>query len=65
MDGAGALLPRGERGEIVVRRPLVMGGYHDDPEATAESAHTTGTTPGTSATWTSGTTSTSWTAPRT
>jgi fatty-acyl-CoA synthase len=36
MDEAGGLLPRGSRGEIVVRGPLVMAGYHDDPVATAE-----------------------------
>jgi acyl-CoA synthetase (AMP-forming)/AMP-acid ligase II len=36
----GALLPRGERGEIVVRSSLVMAGYHRNPEATAQaSAH--------------------------
>jgi acyl-CoA synthetase (AMP-forming)/AMP-acid ligase II len=36
----GSLLPRGERGEIVVRSSLVMAGYHRNPEATAQaSAH--------------------------
>lgn len=36
MDDAGALLPMGERGEIVVRGPLVMAGYHENQQATAE-----------------------------
>ena len=36
MDDDGTILPPGERGEIVVRGPLVMAGYYKDPAATAE-----------------------------
>jgi fatty-acyl-CoA synthase len=35
MDDKGALVPTGERGEIVVRSSLVMAGYYHDAEATA------------------------------
>jgi len=36
MNADGALLPRGETGEIVVRSSLVMMGYYRDPAATEE-----------------------------
>jgi fatty-acyl-CoA synthase len=36
MNDDGTLLGRGERGEIVVRGPLVMDGYHENQRATAE-----------------------------
>ena len=40
MDDKGALLGRGERGEVVIRSSLVMAGYYKNPDATAEaSAH--------------------------
>lgn len=38
MGDGGELRPTGERGEIVVRSSLVMRGYLDNPEATAEAS---------------------------
>jgi acyl-CoA synthetase (AMP-forming)/AMP-acid ligase II len=38
MDDQGRLLPRGERGEVVVRGALVMAGYYNNPQATAEAS---------------------------
>ena len=36
MDDEGRLLPRGQRGEVVVRGGLVMKGYYKNPQATEE-----------------------------
>ena len=37
MDEAGARLPGGERGEVVIKGPNVMNGYRNNPEANASS----------------------------
>ena len=37
MDEAGALLPTGSRGEVVIQGPNVTSGYEDNPEANATS----------------------------
>jgi long-chain acyl-CoA synthetase len=36
LDDQGRVLPPGERGEIAIRGPAVMKGYHNRPQATAE-----------------------------
>lgn len=38
IDDAGTLLPRGARGEVVVKSSLVMAGYYKNPAATAEAS---------------------------
>ena len=39
IDGQGRQLPAGESGEIIVRGPMLMKGYHNDPESTRERIH--------------------------
>lgn len=39
IDGAGAALPERRVGELVVRAPSLMRGYHEDPAATAAAFH--------------------------
>jgi long-chain acyl-CoA synthetase len=36
VDDSGVVVPDGERGEVCIRGPQVMTGYHNRPEATAE-----------------------------
>ena len=38
MSDDGRILPRGERGEIVLRGGLIMAGYYNNPQATAEAS---------------------------
>jgi long-chain acyl-CoA synthetase len=36
LDSSGAEVPNGERGEVCIKGPQVMAGYHNRPDATAE-----------------------------